>query len=134
MPRTAVNRPTVVSCDMCGAEVAVKPTGAVPRYCDDHKDPQMRRKMVERAEAEAARDMVCRWEFCEIPLSTDWPNDYCPNHWRLLSLETRGELINHPRGSLAYDRAVLAAIKEIRLYEGRAAVAAEKLADQTEVG
>jgi hypothetical protein len=129
--RTAVNRPTTVNCDICGGEVQVKPTGAVPRYCPAHKDPQLRRQMVAAAETKRT---VCRWEHCSIPLAAEWPNEFCPNHWRLLSLDVRGELIDQRRDGDGYDIAVLGALREIRRYEGRAQLDAEKLADQTEVG
>lgn len=134
MPKQAVNRPTSVECAICGVEVAVKAKGAIPRYCDVHRDPSLREKI--NADEEARKNRVCRWEFCSIPLAEDWSNDYCPNHWRLLSLETRALLIEHEHDSQGYDRGILHATREIKRYEGRAEMAAERVyeAGAVEVG
>src|SRR5262245_55513673 len=99
-------RPTTINCAFCGVEVPVKPAGQIPRWCPDHRDPKVRE--TEEGGFDPV-DRVCRWESCQIPLADDWPNEFCPNHWRLLSLETRGELITHTNGTDEYERGVLSA-------------------------
>lgn len=131
------DRPLVVQCDTCGTDVEVKPSGNIPKYCPDHRGVMARKAYYAALDSSAdkadgggeppERDpdgatavRVCRAEACHIPLHDTWLNEWCPNHWKLISTQTKGDLLGTV-GTDAYDKAVLHAIREIRAAEGRAA-------------
>lgn len=139
-----MDRPTVIQCDTCGVDVDVHPQGTIPKYCKDHRGVMARKAYYAAQEPakdeppdwadEAVHDpgevlapfaRVCRAPSCSIPLHDAWLNEWCPNHWRIITVETRGELLS-TMGTDAYDKAVFHAVREIGKYEGRAAFVAQQ--------
>lgn len=135
-----MDRPTSGNCQAtlgdgstCGVSYDVRPQGSIAKYCPPHRSQKLRLALqreaargvkadVEVAEREAKGvepdERLCRATDCFIPLEDAWTNEFCIYHWRSLSQEVKGGLLDTTAGTEPYDVWTMRALRESSRNDG----------------